>query len=120
MPNVKIGNLSNEISKALQQYTTEVEEGLEEAKKRVTKEGVRQLKATSPRRTGDYASGWTTTKQAGALVIHNAKRGSLTHLLENGHALRSGGRTQAFPHIAPVEQSVIAEFEKEVEKVIKG
>lgn len=119
MARTPIGNLTNEISKALKEYTTEVEEGLEKAKKKVVQEGVKTLKATSPKQTGKYAKGWAVTNQDGAQVIHNATRPSLTHLLENGHALRSGGRTRAIKHIEPVEQSVINNFEKEVEKVIK-
>lgn len=119
MANVSISQLSNEIAKALQEYTQEIEKGLEEAKKQVAKEGVRTLKSTSPKNTGNYAKGWRTSLDGSAQVIHNATRPSLTHLLENGHALRQGGRTKAFKHIEPVERSVIDNFEKAVEKVIR-
>ncbi|ALY08042.1 hypothetical protein EauS123_00043 [Exiguobacterium phage vB_EauS-123] len=119
MARVRIDQLSNEITKAMKEYTEDIEKGLDQAKKRVTNSGVRTLKSTSPKSTGKYASGWRVTEQDGARIIHNATRGSLTHLLENGHALRQGGRTRSFPHIGPVEQTVISEFEKAVEKVIK-
>lgn len=35
----------------------------------------------------------------------------LTHLLENGHATRNGGRTRAFPHWAEAEQKAIRDYE---------
>lgn len=117
---IKVDQLANEISKALREYTTEVEEGLEEVKKEVAKEGVKQLKKTSPKLTGDYAKGWRVKRVGTAQVIHNATDYQLTHLLEKGHAKRGGGRVPPKVHIAPVEEKVIEEFEKRVEKVIRG
>lgn len=38
----------------------------------------------------------------------------LTHLLENGHALRSGGRTRKFPHFVDGQEYL----DKEAEKVL--
>lgn len=117
---IKIIDLSNEITKALKEYTSDVEEGLEEAKKEVAKEGVKQLKNTSPKNTGSYAKGWRVKKIGTAQVIHNATDYQLTHLLEKGHAKRGGGRVPPKVHIAPVEEKVIEEYEKRVEKVIRG
>lgn len=117
---IKVDQLANEISKSLREYTTEVEEGLEEVKKEVAKEGVKQLKKTSPKLTGDYAKGWRVKRVGTAQVIHNATDYQLTHLLEKGHAKRGGGRVPPKVHIAPVEEKVIEEFEKRVEKVIRG
>lgn len=119
MAKVRIDQLSDEIVKAMQEYTEEVEEGLEKAKTKVVKDGVKALKNSGPSNTGRYQKGWRATKQDGAMVVHNAARPSLTHLLENGHAKRNGGRVGGIPHIAPVEQSMIDAFEKEVERVIK-
>lgn len=115
-----VARLSDEITKALKTYTREVTEGMEEAKKEVAKEGVKELKNTSPKDTGDYAKGWRVKKVGNAQIIHNATDYQLTHLLEKGHAKRGGGRVPPKIHIAPVEQKAIEEFEKRVEKVIKG
>lgn len=114
-------NFADEIAQALQEYTTEVEEGLEEAKEKAAKNGVKVLKATSPvGKTGKYGKGWRATKEGKSWVIHNATRYQIAHLLEKGHVLRNGGRSRSFVHIAPVEESTIKEYEKEVERVIKG
>lgn len=118
---VKIDNLANEITKALKEYTDEVTEGLEEVKAEVAKEGVKMLKATSPRgKRKRYYKGWRVKRIGTAQVIHNATDYQLTHLLEKGHAKRGGGRVPPKVHIAPVEEKVIEEFEKRVEKVIRG
>ncbi len=45
--------------------------------------------------------------------------GTAGHLLEFGHALRKGGRTRAFPHIAPAEEKAAQILEKEVEAALK-
>ena len=114
-------NFADEISQALQEYTTEVEEGLEEAKEKAAKNGAKTLKVTSPKgRTGKYAKGWRAKKVGKAWVIHNATRYQIAHLLEKGHAKKGGGRVSGTAHIAPVEESTIKEYEKEVEKVIRG
>lgn len=36
----------------------------------------------------------------------------ITHLLENGHATRNGGRTRAFPHWAEAEQKAVRDYEE--------
>jgi hypothetical protein len=115
-----IDQLAAEIAKALRTYTTEVTEELEEAKKQVAKETVKQLKATSPKLTGDYSRGWRTRKVGTAQVIHNATNYQLTHLLEWGHAKANGGRVAPRPHIRKAEQKAIEDYISEVEKVIKG
>ena len=67
-----------------------------------------------------YNASWKVdqeTKRGFAkMVVHNEKYYNLTHLLENGHALRDGGRARAFPHIAPVAE----EAEKELLENIKS
>lgn len=115
-----MADLSKEIAKALTEFTQEVTEGLEKAKKHVAKDTVTDLKRTSPKQSGDYAKGWTTKKVKNAEVIHNRLKPQITHLLENGHAKRGGGRVPGIPHIRPAEQRAIDEYVKQVEKVIRG
>lgn len=112
--------LTSEITKALKEYTSDVTEGLEQAKIDTAKETAKELRGTSPVKTGSYAKGWSAKKVGTAQVVHNRTDYQLTHLLENGHANRDGGRTPGMPHIAPAEVKAIKEFEKRVEKVIKG
>jgi len=115
-----IGSLSNEIAKALKEYTTEVSEGLEEAKIEVAKSTVKNLKSTSPKDTGQYRHGWTRKKIGNAQIVHNSTSYQLTHLLEKGHVKIKGGRVSAKPHIGPAEEAAIKEYMIKVEKVIRG
>ena len=125
MANISIDQLANEIAKGLKEYSQDVIEGIDEASERIAKNAVKELKSKSPKKTGEYAKGWTkkTEKKYGETnshVIYNKNKPQLTHLLEHGHAKRGGGRVEGKPHIRPVEEQVINEFTAEVEKVIKG
>ena len=113
-------NLENEIANALKEFTTEVEEGLEKSKEKRAKEGAKTLKSSSPKKTGKYARGWRARRVGKSWVVHNSTSYQLTHLLEKGHAKVGGGRVAPRVHIAPVEEMMIREYEKDVEKVIKG
>ncbi|MGA3675636.1 HK97 gp10 family phage protein [Lysinibacillus agricola] len=121
MASIDITQLANEISRQLELYAGVVEEDIDVAAKKVSKEGEEKLKQTSPEGTrGEYATGWTIKKQGKNYILWNAEHYQLTHLLEKGHATRDGGRTQAQPHIKPVEQKMIKDFEKEVIKAVEG
>jgi hypothetical protein len=116
-------DLSKEISKALTEYTQEVTEGLEEAKLKIAKDTVKELKKAGGFKdlTGDYRKGWARKKVGTAQVVHNRTDYQLTHLLENGHVIEGGtGRSESFPHIRPAEQRAIREYVEQVEKVIRG
>jgi len=113
-------DISKEIANALAEYTDEVTEGIEEAKKDVSKTTVKKLKVKSPELTGDYAKGWRAKKVGSNYVVYNKTDYQLTHLLEYGHALREGGRVRAIPHIRPAEEEAIEEYVERVERVIRG
>lgn len=120
---VGVDNFADVLVGYMRDYVESVTEGLEKGKEDSAKMGVKILKQTSPvgrRSKKKYKDGWRAKKVGTAWVVHNATNYQLTHLLEKGHALRQGGRTRAFPHIAPVEERIIVEYQKAAEDVIKG
>ena len=125
MANINIDKLADEIAKELAKYSQEVVEKVNISSEKVGKAAVKQLRQTSPKKTGKYAKSWTmsTEKEIGQphkRIIHaKAPHYRLTHLLEHGHAKRGGGRVEGKPHIRPAEEMVIQEFVVEVEEAIE-
>ena len=125
MANINIDQMAAEIAKGLADYSQDVVEKVNISSEKIGKEAVKQLRQTSPKKTGKYAKSWTmsTEKEIGQphkRIIHaKAPHYRLTHLLEHGHAKRGGGRVEGKPHIRPAEEMVIREFMAEVEEAIK-
>jgi len=125
MAKIKIDQLAAEIAKGLAEYSQDVVEKVNVSSEKVGKAAVKQLKQTSPKKTGKYAKSWTmkTEKAIGqphTRIIHaKAPHYRLTHLLEYGHAKVGGGRVEGRPHIRPAEEMVIQEFMAEVEEAIE-
>lgn len=122
--------LSSTVLEMLKEYGDEALDVQERVAQEVAEDGAKELKATrATPNDRKYHGSWGVTVQKARLgvtaVIHNKKYYRLTHLLEKGHVLRRGGRqigtVRAFPHIAPVEQKVIAEYEKKLkEELLEG
>ena len=113
-----------QMDKILEQYSKEVKDVTDKSIEKVSKESVRKLKNTSPKRTGKYARSWTKKKVKGRngideVTVHN-KQYQLTHLLENGHIVRNSkgtyGRTNGIKHIKPVEEWAQEELPREIER----
>jgi hypothetical protein len=116
-------NLSAEIGKILDEELEKSRDAIEKAAEKVAQQTVDRLKQTSPKKTGKYARAWRKKatpliRGKASYIVHNT-RGQLTHLLEKGHALRSGGRTRAFPHIKPAEEEAMKNFERELIDLIE-
>ena len=117
-------HFQNELDKILYDYGLSVDKDLSELAKQFSEKGAKEVKAASKRAvggTGEYASGWKSqitepVRFSVQGIIYNAWTPGLPHLLEHGHALRNGGRSRAFPHIAPVEEKLVEEFLKAVEQ----
>ena len=86
---VNIGNLNKAVNDMLETYCSEVAEVVDEALPKVGQDAVKELKQTSPNRTGDYAKGWAKKVEkerlGSRLIVYNKTRYQLTHLLEKGH-----------------------------------
>lgn len=127
---IKIGaiDLTKTVNALFVSYGQDVNEVLYESMQNVADEAVKELKAVNKfasdgHPTGEYSKSWDkveqqTSRLAKSVIVYNEEHYRLTHLLENGHALKRGGRTigsvKAYPHIYPVEQKVVKDFEKEV------
>ncbi len=116
--------LQSTIQGILSEIPQQVDNVIDEAAAKVSKEAVQTLKSTSPKRPGGgrYAKGWAVKKDGKTTVIHNKTDYQLTHLLENGHDIISHGKKaghfDGITHIAPVEKEVIEKMTEEVEKGI--
>ena len=116
---VKIDDLAAAVVQELQAYRAEAVEDLKGSVKKTAKVCVKTLKQTSPKDTGAYAKSWKSRKayenrSTIRMQVHNADHYQLTHLLEDGHALKTGGRAPAHPHIQPAADAASELLEKDV------
>ena len=126
--NVSIDQLGDAIANELTIYSRGVTDGIKKEAQKSIKKLVKETKATAPvgNRTKHYRDNITSRKVAetdrGATYQWYVKDPDyrLSHLLENGHALRNGGRYEGTGFIHKAEVSIVEEFEKAVEEVIKN
>ena len=123
---VTLENLADAISDILEDYAGEITEEIPEITEKVGKVGVQALRNDSRanfKGTGRYAKGWNKQVERKRLwtdvTIYNKTLPGLPHLLEHGHAKRGGGRTPGKVHIAPVEEKLVQNYEKEIINAIK-
>jgi hypothetical protein len=115
-----------DVKDLLNEYSDSIQEGIDKEAQEIAKQAVNELKETSPKRpkSGKYARGWRVNTKKGRgfinCTVHNATNWQLTHLLENGHTTRNGGRTRAFVHIRPVEEKYVNQYQRDVERIIKN
>lgn len=117
-----VNQMANQIAKIMREYGNVTQYQVNDIAEQVAKRGGLKLKTAGSFEnvTGDYRKGWRAKKVNGKWIVHNATDYQLTHLLEKGHALANGGRSKAYPHIKPVEQELIEEFEREIREVLGG
>ena len=122
---VSVERMADEIAKMLTEYEAAIVKNVDASGKAVADKGAKQLRQTSPKRTGKYAKSWGVTREDSSFgenakyIIHNKKHYRVAHLLEHGHVMANGKRTKAIPHIKPVEEQVIREYEKKVREPIE-
>ena len=110
-----------QMSQILEEYGEEVRDVARKNEIKSARASAKDLRNTSPKKSGDYASGWTAKQlDADTAVAYNRKMPGLTHLLENGHVIRNKkgdfGRAPAHPHIAPVEAKEGEQFVENIKR----
>ena len=117
--------LKKDINAILKSYELTVMDATTDAVRSVAKEASKRLRADSPKRSGGggYAKGWSYKMDVKRLTVEavvygRGRTGSISHVLENGHANRGGGRTRPVTHIAPVEQWVNEETQRKIQQRI--
>lgn len=116
-------DLEQQIRELLKEYGDEAVESVREIIPKVAKDAAKKLRSESPKRSGKYAKGWTQKAEQTNLgvtgTVYNKAAPGLAHLLEYGHAKRSGGRTRPRPHIQPVEEWASDEAVKRITEALQ-
>ena len=120
----RIDQMAHVIMEGLQEYADLAAEDMKAAVRKAGNAAKKDIETNAPERTGAYKKSWavrTVRENASAMevVVYSRNRYQLAHLLEFGHALRQGGRTRAFPHIAPAEERAAEMLVREVEAALK-
>ncbi|KEI01568.1 HK97 gp10 family phage protein [Clostridium botulinum] len=123
-----INDLAAEITEELGKYSREVTDGVKKAVDTTAKEVNEEIKShiTFKKHTGEYVKAFRIktsyedkyNKRKTWYVANGQHR--LTHLLEKGHALRNGGRAEAFEHIKYGEELAKRRMEELVREAIEN
>lgn len=120
-----MNDISAEIMKELEKYSNAVIQSVNECTEANAKNLQKELRSTSPKKTGNYAKGWraeqvSKTSAQSTFIVHNKTKYQLTHLLEYGHAVNGGTeRVKAYPHIEKAKEKAVEKFVREIEKAIE-
>lgn len=109
------------LDKLLEDIAPGIEDALEPAVRKGCQVSRKVAKANAPKKTGRYAKSLSYKVKGHGMKV-SGEVGSktlpgLVHLLEKGHAKVGGGRTRAFPHMAPGYDEGAPAFEK---KLLEG
>lgn len=130
MNKVSIDNLDSAVMEILNTFANATDEVCEKAVEATTKQVVNELHSVNVPGAGKYGSwdnynkSWKSRKDKKnkyyhyQSTIYNEKYYRLTHLLEKGHAKVNGGRTKAFPHIAPIEEKAEEDLFRRIKEEI--
>lgn len=118
-------DLNKEIKNILSTYSDEIIESSKLAVDEITDESLVVLKDHAPVKSGKYKKTLSKKNVFESLtekynILGSDKNYRLPHLLENGHQMRNGGRSKAYPHFKYAEEYITNELPKRVEESIKG
>lgn len=115
MGSVSLSFLGEAIAQAVDEYGRELDEQIRKDVSAAARTARKEISAKAPRKHGEYASSWAIGDDSGSFgctkIVYSKKPG-LPHLLEKGHATRNGGRSRAYPHVAPGAAAGFAELER--------
>ena len=125
---VEVDELNKAIMDSLEEYNGKIVEGLKLNTKRAMKDLVANTKATAPvgKRVKHYkdciASRTAIETQYGLSKVWYVKGPDyrLTHLLNNGHVLRDGGRYPGTNFLGKAVDAIVPWYIQKIEEVIKN
>lgn len=126
--NATVDRLRTQITSTLNTYSRKITEGVEAAAELTIKE---MVKRTKERRTTKFSSGSYArhiASRVGESSIHARSRiwyvkdpdYRIAHLINNGHALRDGGRYSGDQHVTKAAEQAEIDFMSRVEEVIRN
>lgn len=125
MSNITIDQLSDAIQARLDTFETSVREGVKKAVDESMDGMVKETRNTAQSRTGRYKKKIGATVGEDTLMKYSkvwhvkAPDYRLAHLLNNGHALRNGGRYAGNQHVTDSANHAVESFQHKLEEVIR-
>lgn len=125
---ISVDQLSEAVNQELTLYSNEIIKGVKKQAKVSMDQLVKETKATAPvgRRRKHYKDSIRSKKQSendrsvSYLWYVEGSDYRLSHLLENGHALRKGGRYDGTHFIANALEPIIEEYISKCEEVCRN
>lgn len=124
---VSVEGLADEIIDHLRIYGEEIQEGIRAEAKKSMQELVKATKATAPvgsrqkhYRDSIKSKAYHSTRESRYIWYVDGPDYRLSHLLENGHALRNGERTEGTHFIQKATDPIIAKYLEAVEDIIEN
>lgn len=125
---IKIDGLEDAIKDELKLYSNTITDSIKKQAKKSMSQLVKQTKATAPvgNRPNHYRDSIRGSKiedtPYGVNYAWNVKGSDyrLSHLLEDGHAFRDGGRYEGTQFIRKAAEPILDDYEKKVEEIISN
>lgn len=126
--NISTEQLSDAVQKELTLYGQNIIDGVKKQAKQSMTQLVKETKATAPvgKRQKHYRDSikGKKTEESDRSVSYtwyvDGPDHRLSHLLENGHALRTGGRVDGTHFIKNASDPILEQYQKAVEEVIQN